>query len=89
MALPTWWRLLCPMPTVLRTGPYRCYFYSHEPDEPAHVHVDRDDATAKVWLRPVSLAWASGFADHELRRVVRLVEDHVQEMLGAWNEHHG
>lgn len=50
--------------------------------EPAHVHVDRDDSTAKVWLRPVSLAWASGFADHELRRVLRLVEDHVQEMSG-------
>ena len=25
----------------------------------------------------------------ELRRVLRLVEDHVQEMLGAWNEHRG
>jgi hypothetical protein len=30
------------VPTVLRTGPYRFYFYSHEPNEPAHVHVDRD-----------------------------------------------
>ena len=77
------------MPTVLRTGPYRFYFYSHEPDEPAHVHVDRDDCTAKVWVRPVTLAWARGFADHELRRVLRLVEDHAQEILEAWNEHLG
>lgn len=31
------------MPTVLRSGPYRLYFYSHEPNESPHVHVDRDD----------------------------------------------
>jgi hypothetical protein len=30
------------MPTVLREGPYRFYWYSHEP-EPPHVHVDRGD----------------------------------------------
>ncbi len=35
------------MPTILRTGPYRLYFYSHEPNEPPHIHVDRDDQSAK------------------------------------------
>ncbi|HKI37036.1 MAG TPA: DUF4160 domain-containing protein [Gemmataceae bacterium] len=35
------------MPTILRNGPYRFYFYSHEPNEPPHVHVDRDDLSAK------------------------------------------
>jgi hypothetical protein len=37
-------------------GPYRIYFYSHEPNEPPHVHVDRDDQSAKFWLDPVALA---------------------------------
>lgn len=37
----------CVMPTVLRIGPYRFYFYSHEPNEPSHIHVDRDDLSAK------------------------------------------
>ena len=36
------------MPTVLRIGPYRFYFYSHEPNEPPHIHVDRDDLSAKI-----------------------------------------
>ncbi|MCP9886780.1 DUF2442 domain-containing protein [Cyanobium sp. ATX 6A2] len=27
------------MPTILRSGPYRVYFYSHEPNEPPHVHM--------------------------------------------------
>ena len=40
------------MPTVLRSGPYRFYFYSHEPNEPPHIHVDRDDLSAKFWLSP-------------------------------------
>lgn len=44
------------MPTVLRSGGYRLYFFSHEPNEPPHVHVDRGGATAKVWLEPIRLA---------------------------------
>jgi hypothetical protein len=42
-------------------GPYRIYFYSHEPDEPPHVHVDSDDQSAKFWLDPVALARNLGF----------------------------
>ena len=63
---------LAPMPTVLRTGPYRFYFYSHEPNEPPHVHVDRDDLSAKFWLEPVSLARNLGFNARELRRLQSL-----------------
>jgi len=43
------------MPTVFRSGRYRFYFYSHEPNEAPHVHVDRDDLSAKFWLDPVQL----------------------------------
>jgi hypothetical protein len=49
------------MPTVLRIEGFRLYFYSHEPNEPAHVHVDRGEASAKVWLEPVALARNLGF----------------------------
>jgi hypothetical protein len=61
------------MPTILRSGPYRVYFYSHEPNEPPHVHVDRDKASCKVWLAPVALASSLGFSARELREIVRLV----------------
>lgn len=30
------------MPTILRDGPYRLFFYSNEGEEPPHVHVERD-----------------------------------------------
>jgi hypothetical protein len=62
------------MPTVLRTGPYRFYFYSHEPNEPPHIHVDRDDLSVKFWINPVSLARNLGFNARELRQVEILVE---------------
>jgi hypothetical protein len=77
------------MPTVLRTGPYRFYFYSHEPNEPPHVHVDRDDLSAKFWLNPVGLARNLGFNARELRRLQSLVTEHQTELLEAWYGHLG
>lgn len=50
------------MPTVLISGPYRFYFYSHESTEPPHIHVDRDDLSAKFWLENITLARNSGFS---------------------------
>lgn len=77
------------MPTVLRTGPYRFYFYSHEPNEPPHVHVDRDTLSAKFWLNPVGLARNLGFNARELRRLHSLVMEHQAEFWEAWNGHFG
>lgn len=77
------------MPTVLRFGPYRFYFYSHEPNEPPHVHVDRDELSAKFWLAPVSLATNFGFAAHELNRLQSIVRDHQPVLLEAWNGYFG
>ena len=77
------------MPTILRQGPYRVYFYSHEPNEPAHVHIDRDTATAKVWLEPVALARNLGFSARELRRLLKLVDENQQHFLEAWNAYFG
>jgi hypothetical protein len=64
-------------------------FYSHEPNEPPHVHVDRDNLSAKFWLSPVALARNFGFSAVELRRVESLVEDHQLQLLEAWNGHFG
>ncbi len=77
------------MPTVLRVGPYRVYFYSHEPNEPPHVHVDRDHLSAKFWLSPVILARDVGFSASELTKIDRILVDHRHELLEAWNEHFG
>jgi hypothetical protein len=77
------------MPTVLRSGPYRFYFYSHEPSEPPHIHVDREDLSAKFWLDPVQLARNFGFRAHELRTIQSIVVERRAEFLEAWNEFFG
>lgn len=77
------------MPNVLRSGPFRFYFYSHETNEPPHVHVDRDELSAKFWLQPVSLARNLGFSPKELRRIQELVIQHQEQLLEAWNGYFG
>jgi hypothetical protein len=77
------------VPTVLRSGPYRVYFYSHEPDEPPHVHVDRDDQSAKFWLKPVVLARNLGFSPVELRRIQGMLKENETILLEKWNEKFG
>jgi hypothetical protein len=77
------------MPTILRSGPYRDYFYSHEPNEPPHVPVDRDKASCKVWLVPVALSSSLGFSARELREIERLVSLNRAILLKAWEEFHG
>jgi hypothetical protein len=77
------------MPTVLRNGPYRFYFHSHESTEPPHIHVDRERYSAKFWLLPVQLARNIGFASHELRKIERLTFENREELLEAWNGYHG
>lgn len=74
------------MPTVLREGPYRCFFYSNERAEPPHIHVGSGDSVAKFWLDPVGFASNHGFAAHELTRVQSLVQKHRSELLSAWND---
>ena len=73
------------MPTVLRQGPYRFFFYSGDRDEPPHVHVERDEVSAKFWLVPVALARNFGFSPNELNKVESLVKQNQKLLLEAWH----
>jgi hypothetical protein len=75
------------VPPASRCGPYRVYFFSHEPNEPPHVHVDRDDLSAKFWLQPLALARNFGFPPRELRRISALIEENREKLLEAWHGH--
>ncbi len=77
------------MPTVMRIGPYRLFFYSADGAEPPHIHIERDAAIAKYWLSPVRLAQSGRFGSRELRDLERLVVEHETRLLEAWNEYFG
>jgi hypothetical protein len=75
------------MPTVLRKGKSRFFFFSREPNEPPHIHVEAGDGYAKYWLSPVSLAASHGFKAHELNKIGKMVEENVQLFRRSWDEH--
>ena len=64
------------MPTILRVDGFRFYFYSHEPNEPPHVHIDKDAATAKVWLHDATVARSMGFSAQDLGKIQR---EHIKD----------
>jgi hypothetical protein len=75
------------MPTILRIGPYRFFFYSNENQEPAHIHIQRERMLAKFWLNSVALASSTRFSPKELRTLEQLVIDNKNVFLEAWNEY--
>ena len=77
------------MPSALRVGPYRFFFYASDRAEPPHVHVQRDKCTAKYWLAPPRLQRYKRFARHELRSIERLIEENQESLMEAWNEYFG
>ena len=54
-----------------------------------HVHVERDDCTAKFWLEPIRLASSGGFSRSELNQIYNLLEEHQALLVRSWNEFFG
>ena len=78
------------MPTVLRSGPFRFFFYAGDGGEPPHVHVEQGEREAKFWLRPsVHLAYNDGFSARALRELLTLIEANRERIEKAWNEFFG
>ena len=74
------------MPTVLRIGPYRFYFWANESQEPPHIHVASAEREAKYWLVPVALSWNEGFRSGELKEIEELLRLHLELLLEAWHD---
>lgn len=74
------------MPTVLRVGGYRFFFYSGDREEPPHIHVERGGDTAKFWLEPIRLQRSQGFNSRELNELQNIVENHREELLESWDD---
>jgi len=78
------------MPTVLRKGPYRFFFYAGDRYEPPHVHVERDDKVPKLWLEPVRLQASGEFSRTEIGPIHGLVIEQAEQLKEAWNAYfHG
>lgn len=75
------------MPTVLKIGPYWYFFYSGDRDEPVHIHIERDDKIAKIWLEPIRLDSSGGFNRKEISEMLKTIQEHHQEFVEAWHDY--
>ncbi len=75
------------MPTILRIGKHRFFFFSKEGNEPAHIHVESGDDYAKFWLNPVQLAKSIGYNSTEIGKLKKLVAENAQLFKERWDEH--
>lgn len=75
------------MPTVLRVGPYRFFFFSNEGNEPPHIHVESGSGVAKFWLTEVTLEKSANLRSHELAQIRRIVEENREQFIEAWHNY--
>lgn len=75
------------MPTVLKIGPYRFYFFSRE-ESRMHIHVSCPDGEAKFWLEPeIELAIHYKLSKIQLKQISALVEEHYEQFRNAWTDY--
>ncbi len=51
-----------------------------------HVHVDKAEAYAKYWLRPVALARSRAFRSNELSQIQTIIEENLTAFEEKWHE---
>ena len=76
-------------PSIFRAKGYRFYFLSNEEDR-IHIHVTCEDGEAKFWIEPtISLAVSYGLNVRKLNEIQKIVEEHKNEIIKAWQRHFG
>ena len=73
------------MPTLLREGPFRFFFYLGDRNELPHVHVQPDNQIAKFWLDPVTLERSGGMRRSDIRRVESIIEENQASFPREWD----
>jgi hypothetical protein len=80
------------LPTVLRLGPYRFFFYARENRasfEAPHIHVRSGGGSASFWLLPVRVRDFKGYTPREISRIRRIVVANQDLLLRRWDEFFG
>jgi Domain of unknown function (DUF4160) len=75
------------MPTVLRELGFRFFFYSNENNEPAHIHIEKGDATAKIWLQPIDVENNYGFSNREMNQILKIITENQLNFIQFWHDY--
>lgn len=76
------------MPTVLLLNGFRFFFYSNENNEPTHIHIEKANATGKVWLDPlIEIAYMRGFSNKETAFIMETIRTNFEVFKDKWSEY--
>lgn len=78
------------MPTLLILFGLRFFFYS-EDHEPMHVHVQRDNNTAKFDFsgNEVFLVYNHGLSNQDIKNARKIIVKHKEEFSNKWKAYFG
>lgn len=74
------------MPTIIKQSGYRFFFYVND-HLPKHIHIEKDNKTAKFNLEPLQLVKSRKFNASEVKEIRKLVENNTELFKQKWNEH--
>ncbi len=75
------------MPTVLKIGIYRFFFFSRE-EKRMHIHIICPDGEAKFWLEPeIKLAKNYKLSPRQLKEVEKITKEHADEFRESWRKY--
>ncbi|MBV5279198.1 MAG: DUF4160 domain-containing protein [Campylobacteraceae bacterium] len=74
------------MPTVLKIDGFRFFFFSDE-HMPVHIHVEKGDGYMRVELETLKVTNRQNFTKSDERKIMTIIQEHQNELIGAWNEY--
>jgi len=74
-------------PTIFREKDFRFFFFSNENNEPAHIHIEKDNKYAKIWLDRLDIAKNYGFTAKEINFILKLAFYNKEEFIRSWDEY--
>lgn len=69
------------MPTTLKVGPYRFFFYAGDRSEPMHIHVEQENRIAKFWLDLIRLQKSGGFNRGQINKIQKIIEENCEKLV--------
>ena len=74
------------MPMVFRAKEFRFFFYVND-HTPMHIHIEKDEGTAKFNLEPVELVRSKRLKASELAEIRNLILENLELFKVKWDEH--
>jgi hypothetical protein len=54
-----------------------------------HIHIEKAEANAKIWLNPIKEEYFYGFSQSEIKDIREIVLENIELLKTKWTEYHG